>query len=207
MTDRVVVLLDADEDALVGEALLDCLARVEAVHPLETSAGGGDPRLGVDDDDLCQAVAVPDLEVHRVVGGSDLHRPGAELGVDGGIGNDRDLPAEQRQPHDLADGVAIAVVVGVNGDGGVAQHRLGPRRRHLDAALVVPKRVADVDELAHLVVVLDLDVGDRSVAPRTPVDDPLAPVDEPLLVEGYEDLTDRLRQTVVEREPLPGPVT
>ena len=63
----------------------------------------------------------------------------------------------------------------VHGDGGVAEHRLRARRRHDDLARAV--RAADSansPELALLfLVVLDLEVGERGLAARAPVDHPL----------------------------------
>ena len=44
------------------------------------------------------------------------------------------------------------------------------------------------------------------MAPGAPVDDPPAPIDQPLVVERDEHLADRPRQAFVQREPFPGPV-
>ena len=71
-------------------------------------------------------MALADLEIVEVVGRRDLDRAGAFLGVGIFVGDDRDAPADQRQDHVLADQMLVALVVGMHGDGGVAEHGLGP---------------------------------------------------------------------------------
>ena len=80
----------------------------------------------VEDVDHRQVVALADLEVVEVVGRRDLHRAGALLRVGVFVGDDRDQPVDDRQPHLLADQGRVALVVGMHGDGGVAEHGLGP---------------------------------------------------------------------------------
>jgi hypothetical protein len=46
--------------------------------------------------------------------------------------------------HLAADQVGVALVVGMDGDRGVAEHRLGAGGRHLDAAPCVPGSSAAV---------------------------------------------------------------
>ena len=88
------------------------------------------------------------------------------------IGISRSTSGRRTRP---ADQVAVAGVVGVDGHGGVAQHRLGPRGRDPDEARPVGQRVAQVGELARDLLVLDLDVGQGGQAAGAPVDDPLGP--------------------------------
>ncbi len=65
----------------------------------------------------------------------------------------------------LADQVPVALVVGVHGDRGVTQHRLDPGGGDHDVRLVVVERaVAERDQLAFDVLVVDLEVGDRGLA-------------------------------------------
>ena len=98
----------------------------------------------------------------------------------------------------------VPLVVGVDRHGGVAEHGLGSCRGDDDA--VVSVAVADRDELAVVVGVVDLDVGQRGEAARAPVDDPLGPVDQPVVVQPLEDRLDGPGQPLVHREPLAGPV-
>ena len=104
------------------------------------------------------------------------------------VGDDRDAAVGQRQRHLGADQVAVALVVGVHGHRGVAEHRLGAGRRHDDRRVAVA--VADGDQLAGLVGVVDLDVRQRGEVARAPVDDPFGAVDQAVVVEPLEDRLD-----------------
>lgn len=164
----------------------------------------GDDRPLVHDRDRLQAVALADREVVRVVGGGDLDGAGAELGVDMGVGDDGDGAVGQRQLDPLADEVLVALVVGVNGDGGVTEHRLGAGGRDHEGLVALP--VLDGDELAVVLLVFDLDVGDGGQTSGAPVDDALGAVDQLVVVELLEDGLDCLRKTLVHGEPLARPV-
>ncbi len=94
----------------------------------------------------------------------------------------------------------------MDGDAGVAEHRLRTGRGDLDVSVAVDVRVPDGGEDPDLVAVVHLDVGDRRVAARAPVDDAVAAVDQALFVEGDEDLADGSGEPVVEREPFSGPI-
>ena len=103
----------------------------------------------------------------------------------------------------LADQVRVALVVRVDGDGGVTEHRLGAGRGDDDG--VVALAVPDGDELAVVVLVLDLDVRDGRQAARAPVDDALGAVDQLVVVELLEDRLDGLGQPLVHGEALTRP--
>ena len=99
---------------------------------------------------------------------------------------------------------AVALVIGVDGDGRVAQHRLDPRGGDDDA--VLPVAVADGDQLAVDVLVLDLDVGQHAAHLGRPVDHPLRAVDQPVVVEALEHGEDGPVAALVHREALAAPV-
>lgn len=148
-------------------------------------------------------MALADLEVVRVVGRGDLDGTRAELGVDVLVGDDRDGTVGQRQPDELADQVLVPLVLGVDGDRRVTEHRLGTGRGDDDR--LVPVAVLHGDELAVVVLVLDLDVRDGRQTARTPVDDALGAVDQLFVVEPLEDGLDGLGQALVHGEPLTRP--
>ena len=176
---------------------------LEPVQALERAVRG-DHAVLVEDGDAGQVVTAADLEVVRVMGGGHLDRAGAERRVDVVVGDHRDAPAGQRQHHRLADQVGVARVVRVHRHGGVAEHGLRPGGGDHDGVLAVP--VADRDELALVVAVLDLDVGQRRQAARAPVDDPFGPVDQAVVEQLLEDRLDGAGQARVHGEPLAGPV-
>ena len=205
--DHVGVRLDLLDEARRLEPLDDPLARREAVDAVQVAASRRvrasrrqpleegrvvaqiELRLDVEDVDLRQVVPPADLEIVEVVRRRDLDRAGALLGIGIFVRDDRNAPADQRQDRVLADQVAVALVVRMDRDGGVAEHRLGPRRRDDDVSVVSAfDRIFDVPERALDLDLLHLQVGDRGQQLRVPVDQPLVLVDQVLPVEVDEDL-------------------
>ena len=143
-----------------------------------------------------------DLEVGWIVAGRDLERAGAELGLDAGVRDHRDRPLHVGDDHLLADRVPVALVVGMDGDRDVGEDRRRPHGRDRDRAGAVREGVAGVRERVVHVDVLDLEVGDRRLVERAPVDDPLGAIDPPPLPEVDEEAHHRLDVGVVHREAL-----
>ena len=184
---RVVLhLLEGAERVQVGDDALGGLLDLEAGV---RAAGRGDAAVLADGLDGLQPVRAADVEVGEVVRRRDLEGAGAELGVDALVGDDLELAPEQRQGGRLADEVLVALVVGVHGHGGVAEHRLGARGGDGHRAAAVD-RVADVVERARHILVRHLEVADRRAAARAPVHEVAVLVDVALLVERHEDLGD-----------------
>ena len=77
-----------------------------------------------------------------------LTAPVPKAGSTRGVGDDRDFAPDQRQHDLLADHRLVARVIRMHRDGGVAQHRLGPRRRDGHRARAVGERIADVPQMA-----------------------------------------------------------
>src|SRR5205814_1628915 len=77
---------------------------------------------------------------------------------------------------------AMAPVLRVHRQRGVAQLGLGPHGAESE------RPVLDVDELAVPLLALDLEVGQHRLAPRAPVDDVVALVDQPLFPQAHERL-------------------
>ena len=156
------------------------------------------------DDRLGQPVVAADLEVERIVAGRDLERAGAELAVDPLVRDDRHAPLDVRDDHLAADRVAVARVVRVHRDGDVGEDRRRPHGRDRDAvaAVAVRERVADREERVVHLLVHDLEVGDRRLVERAPVDDAVRAVDPAAIPEPDEERHHRADVVVVHREPL-----
>src|SRR5262249_49529428 len=114
--------------------------------------------------------------------------------------------ADRRQANAAADERAVPVIVRMDGDGGVAEHRLRPRRRHLDRAAAVSERIAELVEHAVGGGVLDLEIGECRTAARTPIDQIAIAVDQPLLVEPDEYLAHGAGEPLVHGEALARPI-
>ena len=156
--------------------------------------------------DRGQAVAVADLEVVGVVGRRDLQAAGAEGGVHIGVPDDGDFLFHQGQNDGVGGEVGIPVVLRVNGHGGVPQHGFGPGGGHGDAALAVRERIENIIKVAVEFFVFHLQVRQGRMAPDAPVDDVIPLVDQALIVEIHEDLSNRPGQALVHGEPLAVPV-
>ena len=167
----------------------------------------GHPPVEGEDRDLRQVVTQANLVIVPVVCGRHLDRAGAERRVHMRIRDDGDAPPEQRQHDHPADQRAIPLVLRVDRHGGIAQHRLRPRRGDGDR----PPRlavhvVADVPEVAILLDRIDLQVRDGRLVDRIPVDHPVRAIDQATIVEPLEGGADGARGAGVHREDVPGPV-
>src|SRR4029453_17211911 len=103
---------------------------------------------------------------------------------------------------------AIALVGRVPRHAGIAEHRLRPRRGDDDARTAIFGRIADVPETARLAAVgrLRLFVRERRLTAHAPMNDAVAAIDQPLLIEADEHLAHRLRKALVHREALALPI-
>ena len=107
----------------------------------------------------------------------------------------------------LADQRLVALVVGMDGDRGVAQHRLGAGGGDDDLARAVGERVGEFVQLGpHVLFMIDFEVAERRAAAHTPVDQPFGPIEEPFLVQPRESLPHRARGPLVHGEALAIPV-
>ena len=188
-----VVLLQPREDRLVG-----LLLRL----PGEVTRVLVHPAVEADHRQRRQVVVAADLEVHRVVAGRDLERAGAELGLDPLVGDHGHDALDVRDDDLLADRIPVALVVGMHGDGDVGEHRGRTDGGDRDVPGAVGERVARVGQRVVLVLVRDLEVGDRRLVERAPVDDPVGAVDPAAIPEVDEEAHHGLDVGVVHREPL-----
>ena len=106
----------------------------------------------------------------------------------------------------LPDEMAVAVIGGVYGDGGVAEHGFRTGGRDGDAAGSVGEIVAHMVDGAQAFFGFDFEVGDGGLELRVPVDDVGSAIDEALLVEADEGFLDGDGEAVVHGEVFAGPV-
>ena len=204
--DVVLDVLHAHEEALLLEIMYNGLARFQAAHAAVLAAVFVDAAVLVHDVDDFQIVAQAHFEVVRVMGRGDFDDAGSEIAFHIGIGDDGDLAADQRQDKCLADHRLIALVVRVNGNGRIAQHRFRTGGGQFQIAGAILERIAQVPEMAVLFLKFHLGVGDGGPAVRAPVDDALAAVNQALFIEAHKHLAHRLGAALVEREAFAVPV-
>ena len=185
----------------------DALARLEAVEPViargRRIANG---RVRGQDIDLRQTMTQTDLVVVEVVGRRDLDATRAEVRVDMGIRDHRYFTIGERQGEAFANEVTKSLVLRMHGDRCIAQHCLGPRRRDRELAAAIGERIPDMPETAVFLDRQDLEIGQRGLQHRVPVDQALAAVDQALFVQPHECFLHRPRHAGIHRETVAAPV-
>ena len=174
------MILDVIEKVMLLEPLNDGLAALLAGHAGKLAIALDDHRVLVKNVDLRQVVGLTHGVVVGVVGRGDLNKAGTEVSVDMPILKDGDLTVDDGKLDGLAHEGGLLGVLRGNGDARVAEHGLGARSGDDDVVLAVDRlgqRVAQVPQVALLVLVLGLVVRDGGGAVGAPVDDALAAVD------------------------------
>ena len=203
--DGVIEVLDVVEQTVLVEPLDDGLAALVAGHAGELAIALDDHRVLVEDVDLRQVVGLTHGVVVGVVGRGDLNEAGAKVGVDMPILKDRDLAVDDRQHDGLTHEGGLLGILRGDGDARVAEHGLGARGGDDDVVLAVDRlgqRVAQVPQVALLVLILGLVVRDGGGAVGAPVDDALAAIDQAVVVPVAEDLAHGLGIVLVHGEAL-----
>ena len=98
------------------------------------------------------------------------------------------------------------LVLGVDRNARIAHHRFGTGGGDDDVTAAVRKRIADIPEVAGLIDILDLRVGQGGAAVRTPVDDAVALVDQALFIQLAECLAHGLGAALVHGEAAARPI-
>ena len=120
------------------------------------------------------------------------------------VRDDGDVALEVGDDHLAPDGVLVPLVGGMHRDRDVGEDRRRTDGRDRDAVLpvAVGERVADRDERVVHVLVHDLEVRDRRLVERAPVDDAVRAVDPAAVPEPDEERHDGADVVVVHREAL-----
>ena len=203
--DGVVVILHVIEQVMLLKPLDDGLAALLAGHTGELAVAFDDHRVLVEDIDLRQVVSLTHGVVVGVVGRGDLNEAGTEVGIDMPILKDGDLTVDDGKLDGLAHEGGLLGVLRGNGDARVAEHGLGARGGDDDIVLAVDRlgqRVAQVPQVALLVLVLGLVVRDGGGAVGAPIDDALAAIDQAVMIPITEDRTHGLRIVLVHGKAL-----
>ena len=205
MHDGVVEVLDVIEQVVLLKPLDDRFAALVAVHAGELAVALDDHRVLVEDIDLRQVVSLTHGVIVGVVGRSNLNEAGAKVGVDVPILKDGDLAVNDGELDGLTHKGGLLGVLRGDSDARVAEHGLGARGGDDDVILAVDRfgqRVAQVPQVALLVLVLGLVVRDGGGAVGAPVNDALAAIDQAVVVPVAEDLAHGLRVVLVHGKAL-----
>ena len=193
------------EQVVLLEPLDDGLAALVAVHASKLAVALDDHRVLVEDIDLRQVVSLTHGVIVGVVGRGDLNEAGTKVGIDMPILKDGDLTVDDGKLDGLAHEGGLLGVLRGDGDARVAEHGLGARGGNDDVILAVDRlgqRVAQVPQVALLVLIFGLVVRDGGGAVGAPVDDALAAVDQTVVVPVAKDLAYGLRVVLVHGKAL-----
>ena len=174
---RVVLLLD--HESLVLEVLNGGLPGLQNRHAAVLAGELGHLALLVDSLLHLELVLHGPFEIVLVSDGTDHDVSGSVIHLDLGVGDDLDLPSEQRRYQLLADELGLLLVVGVHRHGLTGTEQLGPGSgdEHV-LVLVVGEVELDVIQLVHVVLVLDLSIRQSGHTAGAPVDREVSLVDE-----------------------------
>ena len=154
-----------------------------------------------------QVVAHAYFEIVGVVAGSDLNCAGAKLLLHVFVRNYGYLAAHYGDYDGLSDKIPIALILGVHGYGGIAGYCFWAGGGADYGIALVGRVVADVPEVAGLLLVLHLGVRKRRLAYGAPVDYPVVPIYKAFFVKVYKHLGDRPVAALVHGEAFTLPVT
>ncbi len=199
---RVPVRLALLDLVAVAEPGEDALLRLILCQPGELTGRVVHPSVRADHSQLGKVVVETDLVVRRVVCRRDLECSRSEVALDALVGDHRNVTLDPRHDDLTADRVPVALVVGMDRDGHVAQDRRRTDRRDRDVPVPVGERVADVRQRVVDVLVRELEVGEGGQVVWAPVPDPVRTVDPALVPEMYEEAHHRPDVGVVHREAL-----
>ena len=173
------------------------------------------PRPGVHQPVAGDACAFRHAIVVEIMRAGDLHRARAEGRIGMLVGDDRDQAAVLLGPHrdlaELADDGRIARVRRMHRHRAIAQHGFGAGGGDGDViallgqddaaflvlldvsiGLAARQRVFEMPHMARHFGILDLQIGDRRLEMRIPVHQPLAAIDQPLVIHVDKDLDHRI---------------
>ena len=202
MAHRVPVRLRRHEQIPLSQDLDDPAVGLGLGKPRECARVLVHVPVEPDHGELREPVRLPDVEVHRIVARGDLDRAGAELGIDTIVRDDRDAPLGDGHDRLLPDEVAVALVVRMHRDGDVREHGRRAHRGNRELAFALRKGIANRVQGVVLVEMIDLEVGDRAGAARTPVDDSVRAIQEAPVVQVHEVPEHRPDVRLVHREAL-----
>ncbi len=159
-----------------------------------------DEPVRADARELGQVVVAADLEIERVVAGRDLQRARAELHLDAHVRDHRHPAFDPRNDHLAADEVPVSLVVGMDGHGDIGRDGCRPHRCDRDEAVATDERVPDRRQRVVDVDMCQLEIRQRGLVGRAPVDDAVRPVDPASAIQVDEEPHHGADVRVVHRE-------
>ena len=204
--DIVIIILNFNKGALRLKIFNDLLAARIAIHTAVLAPAVRDMTVVRHNVYDFKIMAQTYFIVVRVVSGSNFNYARTELDINIFIGNNRYFPMNDRENKRFADDILIALVIGVDSNGSIAEHGLRSCGGKLNIAASVLERIAKMPEMTCLILILDLSVRDGGAAVRAPVYHSLALIDESFIIKIYEYFLDRFGTAFVHGKAFPVPI-
>ena len=127
------------------------------------------------------------LKIVRVVCRCNFNASGSELFVYVSICDNRDFTVGQRKFQHFSYNISVSFILRIDSYGSIAEQSLRTGRCDFyEAAFFSNYRVVDVPEVACLLLIFNLCIGDGSLAYRAPVDDAASFVDPSFFIQTAE---------------------
>ncbi len=202
MPDLVRVLLDVVDHTVLFKIGHERLAAFEPVHAFVLVGHGVHRAVVVHADRHVESIFFREREVVGVVSRRTFHDGRSKFHVDVVVGHDWQRLSVGRVDGVLANQVLVALVVWMNEDRLVGEHRFRARRGDDEFFPGFHNFVFEVIHVAHDFLVLNFDVAQRGAGLRIPVDDALALVNQPVVVQVDKHFANGLRQSFIHCEAL-----
>ncbi|MNC08438.1 hypothetical protein D3C75_560260 [compost metagenome] len=156
--------------------------------------------------DLRQIVPLTYLEVIWIMSWRDLNRTAAKLFIYILVSDNWNLPADNRQDQRFADQIFITIILRMNSNCRITQHRLRTCGRYSDMSAAIFKWVTQMVQMTVNFLIFNLDIRQRRTSRRVPVDDTFTAIDQAFIIKLNKYLANSLRQTLIEGKTLAGVV-
>ncbi len=123
MADGMIIIIDFFKKTETFEILDNLFAAGKTIETAITAGSCIHNALVIHDLEMRQGMALADFVVVAIMGRRDLQGAGTELPVDMVVEHHRDDPVGQRQPDAHSGQVRIALIFGMHGNSGIAEHR------------------------------------------------------------------------------------
>ena len=147
------------------------------------------------------------FKIVKIMSRCNLNSARPLLGIRIFICNNRYLTPSKRQHNHLADKIAITLIIGVNSNSHIAKHRFRAGCCNCDHSVHILHRIMELPHFAVHVFLFNFEIRNRCLEFRIPVDQPLIPVNQAVLMQFYKNFADRIRQALIHGEPATLPIS
>ena len=191
MTDAVLVGLYLYQLTGCLKCFHHRLSAFKAVEPRKLAGLRCHQTVVSDHFNTLKIMAHTDFKVIGVMRRRNLQRSGTKCHINIFVADDRDCPVHERQQHRAVFDTVVALILGIYGHGRIAQHGLGPGCGNNHTAFIFLKGVADMIQIAVVLFMVDLKIGQGRETAIAPVNDIIAAIDKALMIQLHENLAHR----------------